>query len=595
MCGIVACHTRDAALDYLVPALERLEYRGYDSAGVAVSASDGSLRLLRSVGKLESLKKVVAGYDGPMLNGTGIGHTRWATHGAVSERNAHPHLSCDGGVAIVHNGIIDNAAALRAKLESGGHQFRSDVDSEVVAHLVEHMLRGGLNLLDAVNQAGRRLSGSWAIAALERVSGRIVVTAHRCPLVVARSRHGDFAASDVAALLQWVDSVQVLRDDDAVEIGGEWRWAGPDGPRTAPAAVVPGWRPEDVLTGAYQDFMAKEIAEQPAVAARIVGALSDGIADGALWRDLGLAAPERVRILACGTSLHAGMVIGRVLEVAGGVPVHAVVASEAAESIIEPDTMTLAISQSGETADVLQALDRVDSSAVLAITNTMHSTLARRSDAAVNCNAGPEIGVAATKTFTAQVLTGVALALSGLVYSGRLCSEQARHYLAQLSEVPGQLAAAERVAARILPDLAESLSAAPGFLFIARNGGVPYVAEGALKLQEITYRWAHAYPAGELKHGPIALIEPGTPVIAIDDGDRRLQANLAEVAARGARIIDLGTAGSAVPLLAEHRPAPPWGPLESVLGLQHLARSVALALGRDVDKPRNLAKSVTVE
>jgi glucosamine--fructose-6-phosphate aminotransferase (isomerizing) len=595
MCGIVACHTRDAALDYLVPALERLEYRGYDSAGVAVSAADGSLRLLRSVGKLEALKKVVAGYDGPRLNGTGIGHTRWATHGVVSERNAHPHLSCNAGVAIVHNGIIDNAGALRTELLSSGHRFESDVDSEVVAHLVERGLRAGLELLDAVSQAGRRLSGSWAIAALERASGRIVVTAHRCPLVVARSRHGDFAASDVAALLQWVDAVHMLREDDAVEIGDQWRWAGPEGPRSAPPAVVPGWRPEDVLTGAYQDFMAKEIAEQPAVAARIVGTLCDGIATGALWRDLGLAAPERVRVLACGTSLHAGMVIGRVLEAAGGVPVQTVVASEAAESIVEPNTMTLAISQSGETADVLQALDRVDSSAVLAITNNMHSSLARRSDAAVNCNAGPEIGVAASKTFTAQVITGVAVALSGLVYSGRLAPAQAQTYVAQLAAVPAQLAAAEQVAAAILPQLAESLSNAPGFLFIARGGGVPYVAEGALKLQEITYRWAHAYPAGELKHGPIALIEPGTPVIAIDDGNRRMRANLAEVAARGARVIELGGPGSAVPLLAEHRPAPPWGPLESVLGLQHLARSVALALGRDVDKPRNLAKSVTVE
>jgi glucosamine--fructose-6-phosphate aminotransferase (isomerizing) len=341
--------------------------------------------------------------------------------------------------------------------------------------------------------------------------------------------------------------------------------------------------------------MAKEIAEQTTVAARIVDALGEGVADGSLWRDLNVAAPERVRVLACGTSLHAGMVIGRVLEIVGGVPARTVVASEGAESVVEPGTMTLAISQSGETADVLQALERVDSAAVVAITNTMHSTLARQADAAVNCQAGPEIGVAATKTFTAQVLTGVALALSALVYGGRLSPAQARRYTALLANVPAQLAAADAVAAEVIPKLAQWLAPAPGFLFLARNGGVPYAAEGALKLQEITYRWAHAYPAGELKHGPIALIERGTPVVAVDDGNQRLQANLAEVAARGARVIALGGEGSAVPLLSAERPVPPWGPLEAVVGLQHLARAVALALGRDVDKPRNLAKSVTVE
>jgi glutamine---fructose-6-phosphate transaminase (isomerizing) len=595
MCGIVACHTRHAALDYIVPALERLEYRGYDSAGVAVCTADGSLAPLRSVGKLESLKKVIAGYAGPELNGIGIGHTRWATHGCVSERNAHPHVSCDERVAIVHNGIIDNAAALRAELERDGHRFRSDVDSEVVAHAIEHRLRVGLDLLDAVVQTSRQLSGSWAIAALERGAGRIVVSAHRCPLVVARSARGDFAASDVAALLQWVDAVYVLRDGDVVELGADLRWTGSDGPRIAPEPIVPGWRAVDLLLGAHPDFMAKEIAEQPAVAARIINEMSDGVADGSLWRSLALPALERVRILACGTSLHAGMVIGRVLEITGAVPARTVVASEGAESLAEPGTLTLAISQSGETADVLQALDRSTSTPVLAITNNMHSSLARRANAAVDCNAGPEIGVAATKTFTAQVLTGVALALSGLVHGGQLSSKQALQYFAGLADAPARLAAAEQVAAREVPALVESLTESTGFLFLARDGGVPYAAEGALKLQEITYRWASAYPAGELKHGPIALIDDGTPVIAIDDGNRRLRANLSEVAARGGRVIDIGGPGSRLPLLGGQRPSPPWGPLEAVVGLQHLARALAVALGRDVDKPRNLAKSVTVE
>jgi glucosamine--fructose-6-phosphate aminotransferase (isomerizing) len=595
MCGIVACHTRDPALDYIVAALERLEYRGYDSSGVAVSAADGTMALVRSVGKLDSLKRALTGYGGPELNGTGIGHTRWATHGCVSERNAHPHMSCDDRVAIVHNGIIDNAAVLRAELDSSGHRFRSEVDSEVVAHLVEHRLCAGADLIDAVLDASRQLSGSWAIAALERGTGRVVVSAHHCPLVVARSARGDFAASDVAALLEWVDTVHVLRDGDVVELGAAWRWAGPDGPRTAPEPIVPGWRPDELLLGPYRDFMAKEIAEQPSVAARIVDELSCGVADGSLWRGLTLLAPERIRVLACGTSLHAGMVIGRVFEMAGAVPVRMVVASEGTESLVEPGTLTLAISQSGETADVLQALDRSTSTPVLALTNNMHSTLARQATAAVDCNAGPEVGVAATKTFTAQVLTGVALALSGLVYGGQLSPEEAQRHVTLLADTPARIAAAEQIAAREVPALVESLIESRGFLFLARSSGVPYAAEGALKLQEITYRWAGAYPAGELKHGPIALIDDGTPVIAIDDGNRRLRANLSEVAARGARVIDIGGPGSSLALLQEQHPKPPWGPLEAVVGLQHLARALAVALGRDVDKPRNLAKSVTVE
>jgi glucosamine--fructose-6-phosphate aminotransferase (isomerizing) len=288
------------------------------------------------------------------------------------------------------------------------------------------------------------------------------------------------------------------------------------------------------------------------------------------------------------------MVVARVFELAGGVPVRVLVASESAERVVERGTVTLAISQSGETADVLSALDH-GMPPVAALTNNLHSTLARRADAAVDCDAGPEIGVAATKSFTAQVLTGTALAISALVFGGYLSPAQAGRHLAEFIAIPERLAAAEDVAGRLVPGLAESVADSSGFLFLARGAGVPYAAEGALKLQELTYRWAHAYPAGELKHGPIALIEPGTPVVAIDDGTRRLRANLSEVAARGARVIDIGGPRSVLPLLTSDHPPTPWGPLEAVVGLQHLARSLALVLGCDVDKPRNLAKSVTVE
>jgi glucosamine--fructose-6-phosphate aminotransferase (isomerizing) len=380
-----------------------------------------------------------------------------------------------------------------------------------------------------------------------------------------------------------------------VELVGPWRWSGPEGPRTAPAAFTPRWRPEDVTLGAHRDFMAKEIGEQSTVAARIVDEYADGIVDGSLWRGLGLPALERVRVLGCGTSLYAGMVVACALRTVGALPVRTVVASEAGDDLVEPGTITLAISQSGETADVLRALERRAGGPVLAMTTNVHSTLFRTADAAVDCLSGPEIGVAATKTFTAQVLTGVALTLSGLVFSGRLEPERARRIVALLADMPQRLAAANDIAAQVIPDVVGSLTEAPGFLFLGRGSSLPYAAEGALKLQEITYRWAHAYPAGELKHGPIALIEEGTPVIAIDDGNPRLRANLSEVAARGARVIEIGGPQSTLPLLETTYASPPWGPLEAVVGLQQLARSLAIALGRDVDKPRNLAKSVTVE
>jgi glutamine---fructose-6-phosphate transaminase (isomerizing) len=594
MCGIIACQVDDPALGYIVPALRRLEYRGYDSAGVAVRRDDGRLAVLRSVGRLESLQERISGYSGPALNGTGIGHTRWATHGGVNERNAHPHLDCVGRVAIVHNGIIENADVLRAELAVAGHQLRSEGDSEVVAHLVEDRLAASDDLIDAVRTAVGRLTGSWALAVLDSKTNRLVVTTHRCPLIVARSSRGDFAASDMSALLEWVDSVQVLRDGDIVELGGSRIWTGFDGPRLAPAEVKPGWSPQDVDRGSFADYMSKEIAEQPAVAARIIDAMAGGIGNGRLWRELELPELKRVRMLACGTSLHAGMAIARVLQTLGGIPAQICTASEGSEQVLEPGTLTIAISQSGETADVLRALDATPGDLpVLALTNTAHSSLARRADAVVDCSAGPEVGVAATKTFTAQVISGVAVALSALVASGRVSDRTLQPLLDSYLRSAQLLRRATELTQTGIEDLAPDLAGELGFLFLARGGGLPYAAEGALKLKEISYRWAEAYPAGELKHGPIALIGSGTPVVVVDDGNPKLAGNIAEVAARGARVISIGGPGTTFPVVAS--PTPPWGPLESVVVLQHLARSIALVLGRDVDKPRNLAKSVTVE
>lgn len=345
----------------------------------------------------------------------------------------------------------------------------------------------------------------------------------------------------------------------------------------------------------YTDYMAKEIDEQPAAASRLLDELCDGIADGSLWGDLRLAPFDRLHVVGCGTSLNAGHVIGGFVRRLGGLPVTCSVGSEASDDVSEPHTLSLAISQSGETADVLQAFASrlAGDPPLLALTNNSHSTLARQADAVVTCAAGPEIGVAATKTFVCQIIAGVAVMISALVAMNRLATSSAARLVDDLRRLPDQLAASTTVAKCVVPPLAEQLTSAVGFVFIARGSGLPYAAEGALKLKELTYRWAEHYPAGELKHGPLALIGAGTPVVVVDNSDPKLAANIAEVEARGGRIISIGSAGRTVPVMGSL--VAPWGPLESTIPLQILARTLALALGRDVDKPRNLAKSVTVE
>jgi glucosamine--fructose-6-phosphate aminotransferase (isomerizing) len=414
-------------------------------------------------------------------------------------------------------------------------------------------------------------------------------------LLIARTSHGDFATSDIAAVADWVDEFRVLEDGDVVDLSGPngWRNHGVD---VVPVAMTPcTWRGADARLNGYADYMAKEIDEQPAAAARVLDELGGGIANGTLWTNLGLAPFDRLQVIGCGTSLNAGHVIGNVVRRLGGLPVTRSVGSEAAEEILEAHTLCLAISQSGETADVLHAVaSRVaDESPLLALTNNSHSTLARRADAVMTFAAGPEIGVAATKTFVCQIIAGVAVMVSALVATNRLSSTYAAQLVDDLRRLPDQLAAAGTVAKCLVPPIAEELTTASGFVFIARGSGLPYAAEGALKLKELTYRWAEHYPAGELKHGPLALIGIGTPVVVVDNADPKLATNVAEVQARGGRIISIGSAGSTLPVLGS--PVAPWGPLEATIPLQILARTLALALGRDVDKPRNLAKSVTVE
>jgi glutamine---fructose-6-phosphate transaminase (isomerizing) len=594
MCGIIACRTHTPAIDYLLVALGRLEYRGYDSVGIAARTTAGEVVRMRTVKRIGALDDAVRSWTGATFDGVGIGHTRWATHGPATEANAHPHVDCTGRISIVHNGIIENAGELRLGLRRAGHDVVTEVDSEVIAHVIEDRMATSDDLVGAVRSTLTALRGSWALAVLDEQTGRIVVAAHRSPLLIAHTRHGDFAASDIAAVADWADEFRALEDGEVVELTGHNGWMNHGTGETITRLIPCAWTTGDVTLNGRADYMAKEIDEQPAAVARVVDEFAGGVADGTLWRSLGLAPFDRVEVIGCGTSLNAGRVIANALGRAGRLPARVTVASEADAEIAEPNTLRLAISQSGETADVLNATGQPRRTAnLLALTNNPHSTLARDADAVLTCLAGPEIGVAATKTFVCQIVAGVAVVVSALVDTGRLSPAAARALVDDLRRLPDRLAAAATVAKCAVPPIIDELVDASGFIFIARGSGLPYAAEGALKLKELSYRWAEHYPAGELKHGPLALVEDGTPVVVVDNGDPRLAMNVAEVCTRGGRVVSVGTPGGTVPVACD--PAAAWGPIESVLPLQILARDLALALGRDVDRPRNLAKSVTVE
>ncbi len=593
MCGIIACQVPGEAVGYLVTGLSHLEYRGYDSAGIAVSAADGSTAVFRTTQRVAALDSLVDAWEGPRLGAVGIGHTRWATHGGVSVANAHPHQDCQRRLSIVHNGIIDNAQTLREELEQLGHHFASDVDSEVICHLVEEALPIAESLPEAVTLAVRQLAGSWAFVVLDAMTDIMVATVHRSPLLLARSDGGVFLASDISAVSEWVDQFQILNDGDVVEIAAHLTWTN-NGSIVCPPHPV-ACPPRSVGRSLDRsDHMAGGIEEQPEAAARILESIGGGIASGALWDGLGLEPFDRIRILACGTSLNAGQVIGSALSRIGGLGHDCVVASEAAGGIVEPGTLTMAISQSGETADVLRAVEESpDGTPLLALVNNVNSTLARSVDAVLGCAAGAEIGVAATKTFVCQILVGTGLMISALVSFGRISAGRAWELVDDLYGTPERISAAIASARHEIPSIATEVREASGFVFLGRGAAVPYAMEGALKLKELTYRWAEAYPAGELKHGPLALIENGTPVVVVDDGDPRLPGNLAEVRARGAGVIRVGQTGSRIEVPLSGTRA--CGPLETVVPLQMLALTLATELGLDVDKPRNLAKSVTVD
>jgi glutamine---fructose-6-phosphate transaminase (isomerizing) len=628
MCGIVGYVGPRPALDVVIDGLRRLEYRGYDSAGVAIIADDKSLQVAKKAGRIENLDKELAaaastdapgdGRSGPSFAGhTGIGHTRWATHGAPTDRNAHPHTDHAGRVALVHNGIIENFAALRAELEASGVELVSDTDTEAVVHLVAAALAAGApSLADAVRVVCRRLEGAFTLVFLDSAEPDVVVAARRnSPLVVGVGDGEMFLGSDVAAFISYTREAVELGQDQVVEIRrDDYRITDFAGVPVEGHAFHIDWDLAAAEKGGYDFFMLKEIQEQPeAVADTLLGHLVDGriVLDEQRLAPQELRDIDKVFVVACGSAYHAGLIGKQAIEHWTRVPVEVEMASEFRyrDPVLDQQTLVLAISQSGETADTLEAVRhaRAQNARALAICNTNGAQIPRESDAVLYMHAGPEIGVAATKTFMAQVaaveLVGLALAQArGTKYGDEIVRE-----FDALAAMPRQISVALGLHAEVA-ELAREIADARAVLFLGRHIGYPIALEGALKLKELAYMHAEGFPAGELKHGPIALVEDGLPVVVIMPSPagrpvlhQKMLSNMSEVRARGARTIVVAEAGDtaarrhadtvltvpAVPTLLQ--------PFVATVPLQMLAAEIAQARGYDIDKPRNLAKSVTVE
>ncbi len=608
MCGIVGYIGPREASDVLVGGLARLEYRGYDSAGVAVLEND-RLSVVRRVGKLVNLRNALE--TAPVPGRLGIGHTRWATHGRPSEENAHPHASCDGDIAVVHNGIIENYVELREELAATGHSLRSETDTETVAHLVESYYEG--DLARAVIKALGRLDGSYAIAVVHRDHpGTIVAARKDSPLIIGVGDGENIVASDIPAVLEYTREVLVLHDGQVATVTAD----GVTVTDLAGAPVDPEmmhveWDLDAAEKGGYEDFMLKEIHEQPkAIRETLRGRMGD---DGQVqlselqMTPEEVAAIDRVYIIACGTSLHAGLVAKNLIESWARIPVEVQCSSEFryGDPIVDEQTLCVAITQSGETADTLAGVReaRERGAKVIAITNVVGSRVTRESDGVIYTHAGPEIGVAATKTFTAQIAALTVLALKLSQAKGTMSSERVDSVWQELATIPDIVEA-------LLEDLAPIERAASDFdacctsLFLGRGMGVPVAMEGALKLKEISYIHAEAYAAGEMKHGPIALITDEVPVVVVATQSRtyeKVVSNIQEVRARGARVTAVATAGDedirqhadfvlTIPQTSEALSAIP-----ATVPLQLLSYYIAKLKGCNVDQPRNLAKSVTVE
>ncbi len=607
MCGIVGFTGSVEAKNILLEGLKRLEYRGYDSAGIAVY-NGHSIEVVRRLGKVSELVGAVREQD--CKGFCGIGHTRWATHGSPSERNAHPHTSCANDIAVVHNGIIENFAELREELTERGHCFSSDTDTEVVAHLIEDAYDG--DLLQAVQKATSRLIGAYGLAVIaEEDPQTIVVTRKASPIVLGVGSDGSYVASDIIALIDATRDVVILEDNQFAVMKPEGiRYFDERGSEIEPEITHIDWDIDVAEKGGYPDFMLKEIHEQPRVvrdtlAGRLVG--QEIVIDELTLSREELNYIDRVYIIGCGTSYHAGLIAKNLIEAWARIPTEVEVASEFRyrNPIITPTTLVVAVSQSGETADTLAAIRdaRIKGAKVFGITNVIGSPVARESDGVIYTKANKEIAVASTKSFTGQVVSLTLLALVLGRVKGKLNLAQTRMFFAELADTAAQIE-------DILHDTSAIEEAAKYFeghdstLYIGRGLGEATCYEGALKLKEISYIHAEAYAAGEMKHGPIALLDDGFPIVAVATKSPtydKTVSNLEESKARGASIIAIATEGDTdITKVADHviyipKVRDAFMPITASVPLQLLARAVAVARGCDVDQPRNLAKSVTVE
>ncbi|MFM6962969.1 MAG: glutamine--fructose-6-phosphate transaminase (isomerizing) [Micrococcales bacterium] len=618
MCGIVGYVGPKATLDVLIGGLRRLEYRGYDSAGVSVIGENGQLETRKKAGKLGNLVAEIESHPLPASH-IGIGHTRWATHGAATDGNAHPHLGGDGHkLSLIHNGIIENFAELKAELVAAGTRFASETDTEVAAHLIAAEYEKSGDLEQAFVAVVRRLHGAFTILVIHQDHPDVVLAARRnSPLVVGIGDGENFLGSDVAAFVEHTKRAISVGQDQIVTLrreGVEIRTF--DGAAVEPQEFVVDWDASAASKGGWSSFMAKEIADQPtAVADTLMGRLgSDGSVrltevDG-LSPDL-VKTLERIYIVACGTAAYAGDIAKYAIEKWSRVPVQVELAHEFRyrEPVLNERTLVVAISQSGETADTLTATRYAaeHGAPVLAICNTQGATLARESDAVIYTHAGPEVAVASTKALTAQITAGFLLGLHLATVRGATSDAELKNIGLDLLKMPGRVADVIKDSKNI-EALGIAMSDAKSVLFLGRSVGYPVAMEGALKLKELAYIHAEGFAAGELKHGPIALIEEGQPVIVIVPSPRdqdtlhpKVVSNIQEIRARGAKVIAIAEQGDAsVADYAEHVIYVPQShqllaAILDVIPLQVFALALATALGRDVDQPRNLAKSVTVE
>ncbi|MEK7769641.1 MAG: glutamine--fructose-6-phosphate transaminase (isomerizing) [candidate division NC10 bacterium] len=612
MCGIVGYIGDKNAVEIILDGLKRLEYRGYDSAGVAVLGPEG-LQVRRAAGRIKVLEGLLR--EQPVKGSIGVGHTRWATHGRPTDDNAHPHTDGSGSLVVVHNGIIENYLPIKERLQREGHEFRSETDTEVIAHLIERHLKDVPRLEEAVRRALGELRGSYAIAVLSRnAPDRLVAAKHGAgSVVVGLGENETFLASDIPAILMHTRDMVILEDGDLAVVtrhGVDISQLDGAPVERAPTRIL--WDPILAEKGGYRHFMLKEIYEQPRAAADTLRGrvspesgsvvLPDITLDPEVLQDI-----QRVVLLACGTSYHAAIVGRFLIERLAGITAEVDVASEwrYRDAVVGPDTLVVALSQSGETADTLGAVKaaRAKGAPVIGITNVVGSALSREATGLLYTPAGPEIGVASSKTFTATMMACYLLALWLGRRRGALPPEEGRKHVQGLLEMPRLMEKTLELEPEVAA-LAREISRYKNFLFLGRGINFPIALEGALKLKELSYLHAEGYPAGEMKHGPIALIDDGMPVVALVPRDgtyERMMSNVEEVRARDGRIIAFAHEGDtqitakadwviSVPVTSDLLT-----PILMAIPLQLLAYHVAVRLGRDVDQPRNLAKSVTVE